>query len=169
MTVAVARPEGPVAIAAATPTGLATRVLAFVTDALIIDVVIWLVGGAVAVTASALQLPDTAHTALLAGGAVIGALWAGGYFVFFWSTTGQTPGNRLMRIRVRAASHDGPLRPIRAVWRLVGVVASLLALGLPLLMILFDARRRGVHDIMGRSIVVDVPATRRPRTPVAGP
>jgi uncharacterized RDD family membrane protein YckC len=169
MTVTAVRPEAPVAPATGSYTGLATRVLAFAADALLIDVVIWLVGGAIAVTASALHLPSGANTALVAVGAAIGCIWAGGYFVFFWSTTGQTPGNRLMRIRVRAASHDGPLRPMRAVWRLVGVVASLITLGLPLLMILFDARRRGVHDVMGHSVVVDVPSPRRARNPVAAP
>src|SRR3954453_15644997 len=98
MTVTVGTPEAPVQTT--DNRGLATRLLAFAADALIIDVAAWLVGGVVAVAASAFGFSDTAQTVLLAGGAVLGALWAAGYFIFFWSTTGQTPGNRVMRIRV---------------------------------------------------------------------
>ena len=40
-------------------------------------------------------------------GMLIGLAWiliAGGYFVLFWSTTGQTPGMRLFRLRVPAGA-----------------------------------------------------------------
>jgi uncharacterized RDD family membrane protein YckC len=161
MTVAVrVTPE------AAVPTtdnaGLATRLLAFAADALIIDVAAWLVGGVVAVAASAFGFSDSAQTVLLAGGAVLGALWAAGCFIFFWSTTGQTPGNRVMRIRVRDEREDRPLTLGRAVVRLLGAILSALLLFLGYVMILFDPRRRGLHDHMARSIVVYVPRVRRP-------
>src|SRR5690349_20445502 len=55
----------------------------------------------VAAVVSAFGLSQSVQTALLAAGAVFGVGWAAGYFVFFWSTTGQTPGDRIMRIRVR--------------------------------------------------------------------
>src|SRR4051812_41600115 len=160
MTVTVVTPEAPV------PTtdnaGLATRLLAFAADALIIDVAAWLVGGVVAVAASAFGFSDTAQTVLLAGGAVLGAPWAAGYFLFFWSTTGQTPGNRVRRIRVRDQGEDRPLTLGRAVVRLLGAILSALLLFLGYVMILFDPRRRGLHDHMARSIVVYVPRVRRP-------
>jgi uncharacterized RDD family membrane protein YckC len=142
--------------------GLVTRVLAFAADALIIDVVGWLVGGIVAVAASAFGLSDTAQSLLLAGGAVLAGLWAAGYFLFFWSTTGQTPGDRVMRIRVRDDREDRPLTLGRAVVRLVGAVLSALLLFLGYVMILFDPRRQGLHDHMAHSVVVYVPRVRRP-------
>jgi uncharacterized RDD family membrane protein YckC len=161
MTVAVRVPaETP-----APPTenaGLATRVLAFAVDALIIDVAGWAVGGVVAVAASAFGLSDTVQSVLVAGGAVLAVLWAAGYFIFFWSTTGQTPGDRVMRIRVRDGREDRPLTVGRAVVRLLGAVLSALLLFLGYVMILFDPRRRGLHDRMAHSIVVYVPRVRRP-------
>src|SRR3954467_5892304 len=108
MTVAV-RVAGEPFAPTADNAGLATRVIAFAADAAIIDVAAWLVGGVVAVAASAVSLPAHTTKLLLIVGAALGALWAAGYFVFFWSTTGQTPGNRLMEIRVRDASEDRPL------------------------------------------------------------
>ena len=33
-------------------------------------------------------------------GALAWFVWTIAYFVTFWSSTGQTPGNRLLRIRV---------------------------------------------------------------------
>jgi uncharacterized RDD family membrane protein YckC len=142
--------------------GLATRVLAFAADALIIEVAIWLVGGVVAVAVSALDVSDTVLAVLLAAGALVSALWAAGYFIFFWSTTGQTPGDRAMRIRVRDGSEDRPLTVRRAVVRLLGAVLSALLLFLGYVMILFDPQRRGLHDRMAHSIVVYVPRVRRP-------
>jgi uncharacterized RDD family membrane protein YckC len=143
--------------------GFATRLLAFAADAVVIDLVIWLVGGAVAVVASALGTSRTADTVLLAVGTAVGAMWTAGYFVFFWSTTGQTPGNRLMRIRVRDAREDRPLGIGHAVLRVLGGVLSLLLLGLGFLLILVESRRRGLHDLIGRSIVVYLPRSARAR------
>jgi RDD family protein len=38
---------------------------------------------------------------LFALGGFLFVLWTIGYFAAFWSATGETPGNRLLRIRVR--------------------------------------------------------------------
>jgi uncharacterized RDD family membrane protein YckC len=160
VTTAVDVPDEPLAPATAYA-GLATRVLAFAADAAIIDIAAWLVGGVVAVAASAFGLSDTVQAVLLAAGAVLGALWAAGYFVFFWSTTGQTPGDRIMRIRVIADDADQPLTVKRSLVRLVGAVLSALILFLGYALILVDARRRGLHDRMAHSVVVYVPRVRR--------
>jgi uncharacterized RDD family membrane protein YckC len=167
VTVAVRATGEPVA-SGAENAGLATRVLAFAADAAIIDVVGWLVGGVVAVAASAFGLSEAEQTVLLAAGAVAGALWAAGYFIFFWSTTGQTPGDRIMRIRVRRAQADEPLTAGRAIVRLLGAVLSALLLFVGFVLILFDARRRGLHDRLAGSVVVYVPRARRPPPWMAG-
>ena len=45
---------------------------------------------------------DSVTTVFAAAGAVAFLVhWMAGYFVVFWSTTGQTPGSRLMQIRVQ--------------------------------------------------------------------
>jgi uncharacterized RDD family membrane protein YckC len=142
--------------------GLATRVLACAIDVLIVQAVAWTVGAVAAVAASMLDLSEDLETLMIAAGAVVAALWTAGYFVFFWSTTGQTPGDRVMEIRVQDA--DGrPLHFARAVVRLLGALLSALLLFLGYLMILVDDRRRALHDRMVGSVVVYVPSARRRR------
>ena len=93
--------------------GLATRTVAFAVDAAIINVVVWAVAAIVALGLSLLKVPDTVMTVLAVIGAGIAIVWSVAYFAFFWSSTGQTPGNRLLGIQVvearscRAAARSG--------------------------------------------------------------
>ena len=141
--------------------GLATRIIALVIDVLIIQAVSWMVGGIAAVFLSFLDPSEHAEKVLLAIGAGVALLWAAGYFVFFWSATGQTPGNRVMEIRVQDAAHGRPLGPGRAAVRLVGAVVSALLLFIGYLMILVDSRRRALHDRLVHSVVVYAPSAGR--------
>ena len=90
-------------------------------------------------------------------GAVMGGLfivWTVAYFVFFWSSTGQTPGARTMHIRVVDNRARGPLKPRRALLRFIGLVLAALPLLAGLLMMLWDARRRCLQDRIARTVVV---------------
>ena len=150
--------------------GLATRVLAIVIDILIVQAVAWTVGAVAAVAASMFEPSDQIQTLLIAAGAVIAALWSAGYFVFFWSTTGQTPGDRVMQIRVQDAETGRPLHFGRAVLRFLGAILSALLLFLGYLMILVDDRRRALHDRIVGSVVVYAPSTRRrAHSPIRAP
>jgi uncharacterized RDD family membrane protein YckC len=122
-----------------------------------VDGVAVLVGLMTALIVSVLRLPETIDKLLLAIGGAAFVLWSIGYFVAFWSTTGETPGNRLMRIRVRRSDRDEPLRPRRSLLRLVGMVLAAIPLLLGFLPILLNDRRRGLHDLLGRSVVVSAP------------
>ena len=108
--------------------GLVTRAIAFTLDAVVINAVAIAVGGAVGLSLSVLSIPDGAHAALLAIGGVAWVLWSIGYFVGFWSATGQTPGNRLLGIRVCRADDGGTLRPGRALLRLIGLTLAAIPL-----------------------------------------
>lgn len=157
---ATAHEEVAVPLAAAGEAGLITRALAFAADAVVIDVVAWLVGGVAAVIVSLFNLPKDVTTVLVAIGAGIAVLWVVGYFVVFWSTTGQTPGNRLMRIRVRSASADESIGLGRAFLRVLGAILSALILFLGFALIVVDPRRRGLHDMIAGTIVVYTPRQR---------
>jgi uncharacterized RDD family membrane protein YckC len=143
--------------------GLVTRVLALVADVLIIQVVAWMVGGVAAVTVSLVHPSEDTQTALIAIGAVAATMWSAGYFVAFWAITGQTPGNRLMEIRVQDAVRGRPLPLGRAILRLAGAVVSALLLFVGYLMILVDSRRRALHDRLVHSVVVHAPVAGRRR------
>jgi uncharacterized RDD family membrane protein YckC len=112
----VAREESPPMYA-----GLVTRALAFAVDAAIVDLTGIFVGVIVGLGLSPPKTPDSIDNLLLAIGGVLFVLWTIAYFVGFWSTTGQTPGNRLMHIRVRRASEDAALRPRWAFVWLIGL------------------------------------------------
>jgi uncharacterized RDD family membrane protein YckC len=151
--------------------GLATRALAAAIDVLIVWAVAWVVGAVAAVAASLFDPSQDLQTVLIAAGAVVATLWSAGYFVFFWSTTGQTPGDRVMEIRVQDAADGRPLHLARAVLRLLGALLSVLLLFLGYLMILVDGRRRALHDRLVGNVVVYAPAVgrRRERRPTVAP
>jgi uncharacterized RDD family membrane protein YckC len=140
-------PESPYA-------GLVTRAIAFAIDAAIVDVAGATVGAVVGLALSVLKTPHDVDKALLAAGGFLFVIWSIVYFVVFWSTTGQTPGNRVMRIRVRRSTSDEPL-PVRwAIARLAGLALAAIPLLLGFVPILLTERRRGLQDLLGRSVVV---------------
>jgi uncharacterized RDD family membrane protein YckC len=134
--------------------GLATRTLAFALDAAVINTVAWFVGAVVALCLSLFGVPEKALAVLAVFGAGVALLWTFGYFVFFWSTTGQTPGSRVLGIAVRDARTGGPPSARKATVRFFGLVLSALLLCLGFLLILVDRQRRGLHDRMAHTVVI---------------
>jgi uncharacterized RDD family membrane protein YckC len=134
--------------------GLVSRTLAFSFDVLVINCVSWTTGIVVAVGLSAIPIPDEIQTLLVAIGSLIALLWAAGYFVVFWSANGQTPGDRLLEIAVRDARTGLPLRPRRALLRLLALPLSALPLCAGFVLIVFDHRRRALHDRLVGTVVV---------------
>jgi uncharacterized RDD family membrane protein YckC len=137
--------------------GLVTRTLAFAIDAAIVNLVAIVTAAIAGLVASVLGVHgDLLRNVAIALGGAGYVLWTVGYFVVFWSTTGQTPGDRVLRIRVRTASGE-PLRPRRAALRFAGLVLAAIPLFAGFLPILVDDRRRGLHDMLARTVVVDDP------------
>jgi uncharacterized RDD family membrane protein YckC len=132
--------------------GLASRGTAFAIDSAVTQLTALLVGTLFGLAGSLLGI--AAPTWLVAAlGSVGWALFVGGYFVFFWATAGQTPGQRLLRVRVTGGD-GGPIRVRRALVRFVGLVLAIAPLGAGFLPVLFDRRRRGLHDFLARTVVV---------------
>jgi uncharacterized RDD family membrane protein YckC len=155
VSIAIGQEAMPAAADASTAyVGLVTRAIAFALDAALLNVVAIVTAAIVSLTFSVVSIPEELRTLAVAAGGAAYALWAVGYFVTFWSTTGQTPGNRVMRVRVRTAS-GGRMRPRRALVRFVGLTLAALPLFAGFLLILFDDRRRGLHDRMARTVVVE--------------
>jgi uncharacterized RDD family membrane protein YckC len=135
--------------------GLVTRAIAFAVDAAIVNVVALTVAAVVGLTLSVIRVPDEVKTVVIAAGAGAYALWVLGYFVVFWSTTGQTPGDRLLGFRVRASAEDKPIPVRRAVVRFAGLLLAALPLMAGFLLVLFDDRRRGLHDMLAGTVVIE--------------
>ena len=151
---AEAAPAADAAPAAVGYVGLVTRTLAFAVDAAAINLVAVLTTAVVGLATSVLSLPADVKDVFVVIGGGLYLLWAVGYFVGFWSTTGQTPGARLFRFQVRTAAL-GPLRPRRALLRFGALVLAALPLFAGFLPVLVDDRRRGLHDMLAGTVVVE--------------
>jgi uncharacterized RDD family membrane protein YckC len=134
--------------------GLATRAISFALDAAVINVVAIVTALGVSLILSLVHLPSSLHSFLTGLAGAVYVLWAVGYFVVFWSATGQTPGARLMQIRVLSASGN-VVNPTRALVRCGGTLLAAIPLFAGFVPILFDARRRGFQDHLARTVVVE--------------
>lgn len=137
--------------------GLVTRTIAFALDAALVNGVALLVGVTIGLGVSILHLPQQVETAIAAILGVVWVFWLVGYFTFFWSTTGQTPGDRVMRIRVIDRHNRGSLRPMRAALRFGWLILASIPLFAGILIMLWDDRQRCLQDRLARTIVVYVP------------
>jgi uncharacterized RDD family membrane protein YckC len=134
--------------------GFVTRAIAFAIDVALIDLAAAFVAIVVGLGMSALDVPDVVRTIAIAVGAVVYVAWFIGYFAAFWSTTGQTPGARVMGVRVVCAGGGETVRLRAAVVRLAGMVLAAIPLCAGFLLILVDDRRRGLQDRLARTVVV---------------
>jgi uncharacterized RDD family membrane protein YckC len=139
--------------------GLVTRALAFAIDAAIVNGCALLVGVVVGLGLSILHLPEQADVVIAAILGGLWVLWTVGYFAFFWSTTGQTPGDRVMRVRVIDGRDRGPLKLRRAIVRFGGMILAAIPLLAGFLIMLWDDRRRCLQDRLARTVVVDAPVS----------
>ena len=136
--------------------GMVTRAIAFAIDAAIVNFSGIAVGVVVGLGISILNIPAEVEKALVVAGGVVFILWTVAYFVVFWSTTGQTPGSRVMQIRV--VRSDGSTLPRRtAVLRLAALAVAAIPFFAGFLPILFDRHRRALQDFVARSVVVRAP------------
>jgi uncharacterized RDD family membrane protein YckC len=76
------------------------------------------------------------------------------YFTGFWSTAGQTPGMRFMRLRV--VDHSGfPPGLGRSFVRLLGLALAILLLFTGFLPALVDNQRRALQDFLAGTVILD--------------
>lgn len=135
--------------------GFVSRLLAFIIDILVLIVatalITWLL------TFVSLLLPFEAD---LSGSALsfittgfFTTVFYAGYFLFFWTLSGQTPGKMLMGLRV--VTTDGQYISFgQAVRRLIGYFVAAFPLYLGFFWILIDDRRRGWQDKIAGTCVV---------------
>lgn len=134
--------------------GLITRGIAFVLDAALINLLALLVAVAAALIASIFHFPSLLKAVIEVVGAVAYVAWSIAYLVGFWSTTGQTPGCRVMGCRVVRANGER-VGWRRGVVRCVGLLLAALPLFAGYLLIPIDRQRRGFQDRLARTLVVE--------------
>ena len=152
--------------------GLVTRGIAFAIDAAMIDLVAIVVAGGVALALTVLSLPEDSLDALLiaAGSALVPRLvdrLLRDLLVDHGADAGLPPDeDHGLQRRRRQHPQTSPSGP--PVCRMVVAAIPVLAGFLP---ILFDDRRRGLHDMLAGTVAVAAPELSRgsgpspPRTP----
>ncbi|MGN6379024.1 MAG: RDD family protein [Gaiellales bacterium] len=164
------RPAPPAAGRPAVPyAGLGSRGAGFLVDFAAVHI-LFLIGCGLALLAVALigRNPSQGLADVLA---VIGwVLVVMTYTVGFWSGAGQTPGMRMMRLRVAGA--DGrPPGVWRSLIRLAGLIVAILFVFIGILPMLVDERRRALQDFLAGTVVLyeGIPSAEQPPQEVATP
>jgi uncharacterized RDD family membrane protein YckC len=133
--------------------GVASRGVALVVDAFAVVVATAVVGGAASLVGAVVGgvRPDWLAQTLLSLATVAISV---GYFSLFWHTVGQTPGMRLMGVRVLSGRNDGRLSVWQALLRTIGLALAIIPCFLGFVPALFDRRRRALPDYLAGTVVV---------------
>lgn len=76
-----------------------------------------------------------------------------GYYVYFWSTTGATPGKQAMGLKVISTDGSTPTAT-KAFIRYVGYIVSAIPIFLGFIWIAFDSQKQGWHDKIAGTYVI---------------
>jgi uncharacterized RDD family membrane protein YckC len=140
--------------------GAVSRVLAFALDGAIVNLLFSTLAAIAALIATAISGGGHGVSeGVLALGTAFWLSLGAVYLVAFWSLAGQTPGMRFVGIEINV---EGGLPLRRALRRLIGLVLSVLTLGIGFLGVVFGERRRGWEDgLAGADVVYEEPAPER--------
>ena len=132
--------------------GVASRGIALVVDAGLVQLAFLVAAGSIALVTA---LAGGIHEGWLAAtlGGVGWLLVAATYFTAFWATAGQTPGMRLADVRVVTAT-GAPPSGLRSLIRFVGLILAIAPLFAGFLPALVDRRRRALQDFLAGTVVV---------------
>jgi uncharacterized RDD family membrane protein YckC len=76
------------------------------------------------------------------------------YFPYFWAKSGQTPGMKIVNIKVVSDKDGGPVTMGQAILRLIGFWVSGLVFYLGYIWIFIDKRQRGWFDLIAGTVVI---------------
>jgi uncharacterized RDD family membrane protein YckC len=144
--------------------GLVSRTVALAIDAAALTIGFAVASGVLGLILSLFTAVEVSSPGAVLGAAALWSLVVGGYFVLFWTLTGETPGMRLMALRV--INRDGdPLGFGQALLRLIGAILAAIPFFAGYLLILVDDRRRGLHDMIAGTTVIYAPKSPTPSAP----
>jgi uncharacterized RDD family membrane protein YckC len=76
------------------------------------------------------------------------------YFPYYWQKSGQTPGMKMMGVKVVRDRDGGPVSWGSAILRLIGYWVSGAVFYLGYIWIFIDKRKRGWHDLIAGTVVI---------------
>ena len=107
--------------------GLMTRLISWAVDFLLINLVAIITGLGAELIVGIFPITKNLKPLFLAIAGGVYVLWTAGYFVAFWSATGQTPGSRLMQVRLVTANGE-KVKPVRALVRYIAMNLAMVPL-----------------------------------------
>jgi uncharacterized RDD family membrane protein YckC len=138
--------------------GFVTRLVAFVIDLVIVAVLVIIIGAAIGLIVTSLKsvhllrsvaLTETVVTVV---DAALGVVLVVAYYIGFWLAAGQTPGKRIMGVRI-VRTDGGRVELGNVIRRFAGYWLSCIFL-LGFVWILVDDQRQAWHDSLGGTIVI---------------
>lgn len=135
------------------------RLVAYIVDCAILigaSLALFAVWALIALSSNAFDGPDLPPGSLAGFFIVFAAVMVVslGYFPWFWSRSGATPGMRMQGLKVVRDADGGPISTGQAVLRLIGYWVSGAVFYLGYIWILVDKRRRGWHDLIAGTVVI---------------
>jgi uncharacterized RDD family membrane protein YckC len=132
--------------------GFLVRLVAYVIDAIILAVVDGILQ---AIFVASAMRPDAGGGAMILAviGYILIIVWTFGYLIYFWSTSGQTIGKKIMGLKVVTVD-GGQLTAGKAFVRVIGYAISGIVIYLGFLWIIWDANKQGWHDKIAGTYVV---------------
>ena len=141
--------------------GIVSRTVALAIDAVTLTIGFAVASGVFGLILSLFTAVEVSSPGAVVGAAVVWSVVVAGYFVLFWTLAGETPGMRLMALRVIDRAGDPPGFG-QALVRLAGMILAAIPFFAGYLLILVDDRRRGLQDMLARTTVIYVPKTTVP-------
>jgi uncharacterized RDD family membrane protein YckC len=138
--------------------GIVSRTAALAIDAGTLTIGFAVASGVLGLILSLFTAVEVSSPGAVLGAAAMWSLVVTTYFVLFWTLAGQTPGMRLMALRVVNAAGDPP-GFAKALVRFAGLVLAAIPFCAGFVPILFDERRRGLQDMLAGTVVVYAPKT----------
>jgi uncharacterized RDD family membrane protein YckC len=132
--------------------GYGARLVAYILDVVILSIALSLFFTATLDMAISGDTAGDTGTGILI---LLGIILSLAYFPFFWAWSGQTPGMRPFKLFVVRDRDGGPISIGQALLRLIGVIISSVPLYIGFIWVFIDARRRGWHDLIARTVVVE--------------
>jgi uncharacterized RDD family membrane protein YckC len=141
--------------------GFWIRGLAFLADAILVAALTWiggyLVEGSIWLGGTVSTTPEVALEWLeAAAGTALSLLIETAYFTLYVGHSGQTPGKKLLRLKVIRTTGEEVGFGLAFV-RWIGQGISFLALGIGYLMIAFTRNKQGLHDKIAGTYVIRLP------------
>ena len=148
-------PVPPVAAARFVYAGFWIRALAYIIDGAIIEVIRSIV--LIPLGMSMLDRPFASpwFFAHLGEAKLASLIVSLGYFVYFWTQYGATPGKMLLKLKVVTPS-GALITPGQAVVRYFGQILSGLILGIGFMMAAWDEEKQALHDRIAGTRVIRV-------------